>query len=65
MQAWLSSALDVKKEKLCMYLMSTQMSSNIGEIVDNTVTVMQLWTNVRYPVLAANQWDNSAILMET
>lgn len=65
MQAWLSSALDVKQEKLCVYLTSTQTSSNIGEIIDNTVTVVQLWTDVGYPVLAVNQWDNSAILMET
>lgn len=54
MQAWLSSALDVKQEKLYVYLTSTQMSSNIGEIIDSTITVMQLGTNVRYPVLAAN-----------
>lgn len=47
MQIWLSSALDMKQEKLFTYLTATQMSSSLGEIIDNTVTVMQLWTNSR------------------
>jgi len=64
MQARLSSALDVKKEKMCIHLTSTQMSSNIVEIIDNAVTVMQLWTNIRYPVLAAGHWDKSVTLVE-